>query len=1340
MGYSPLSSSHAFFLAAEDSPTVRHASSTSITTPSTTIPSIVLPACLSRLQDLFSSLQNRVVVGVGAPTSRRRPVRQRIRRMTQRKLVDADSGGTTKPNKAGRAHLPTSGSAAAADSGGGRGEGWWSWWGRRERPDSGCFCCHCFCGSCPTLFFTMRKRSRRHSAYRSTQIARWSRLWRFIHEGEQGTCTDIILDQDLDPASELDPRVNKFLMDRSILKVHLPNGGFNMVKYGDATDVKDIIRLVVGRLAAGERYFARCFALKLMHIGTRRGYWLHNDLTMYQVRQKYEAKHQPEELRYELRVRYLPRSFQELYSMDKVTFYYLYDQVRSDYMRELAEQVETDVAIKLGCIEMRRFFKDMPQVALDKKSNFEYLEKEVGLKRFLPRAIIEGMKPKALRKLIQNNFRQYAPLSESECVYKFFETLFTVCNFNQERFKCALGSGWSIDVEIVIGPDVGISYLTGKASSPTHMAEFAQVQSIQTVSGEDGKGLLQLKIAGATEPLTVTCASLDTAEDMADLIDGYCRLVHDVAKTLWSRRDESIPRLPRPGGGRHRQEEVIPHNERISDYAEIVEEEGDYSTPDGLPNSRVLSREKSRDYEIQRDHIKLVEILGEGQFGDVYKGMFFDREGMQVPVAVKTCKETSEETMTEKFLEEAYIMQQFDHPHIVKLIGICSENRPVWIVMELAKHGEMRAYLQNNKPRLDLVMLIMYAYQLSTALSYLESKKFVHRDIAARNVLVSSHDAVKLGDFGLSRWVEEQSYYKASKGKLPIKWMAPESINFRRFTTASDVWMFGVCIWEILMYGVKPFQGVKNNDVIGKIEAGERLPLPAGCPPSLYNLMCVCWQYEPSKRPSFADLKTWLFEILEEERYRQTEEMHRDNRRIQAISWTGSNGSDDEPPPPKPARPLYPMSPTGSIPNLSGGAPLGSGASHWNSTSHLPQGHSTPVGPSPATTHSLQRLPSGEESRVPLHSTPNLFQGYFPSSAGYMQVSQANTTQPPPQPRMGPIPHSERPIISPYFSTGGASLPANTQVMSSQAPLRNGVVRQADTLPQMGGGYPQGAAGSELGDVGRRGQQPPITAPSVSRNSLVQDFAHHRHVADVDEQVIEARLLQQQQESVADAKWLQAEEKSLKRDKWVAMQSEDSDSTKENSPPPQPPSSSSQNTPQSPPPINQQIQHTQAVTVRRTSTDSRSSSTSDSTEGGAVLSQKSQPGRVNDKVYESTTSVVRAVMTMTKEAPAVEAEGYLTMVRTIGQELRSLLASVDEIVGQLPQENMKQIEMAQKVLSTDMASLVSSMKLAQQYSTTPLDAEYRKRMLKAAHALAMDSKNLLDTVDTARSAATPVVR
>ncbi|CAG5122889.1 unnamed protein product, partial [Candidula unifasciata] len=784
---------------------------------------------------------------------------------------------------------------------------------------------------------------------------------------------------------------------------------------------------------------------------------------------------------------------------------------------------------------------------------------------------------KTLRKLIQQQFRHYAQLNESECVFKFFETLFTVHPFYHEKFQCSLRSGWSISVEIVIGPDVGISFLTEKASTPTRVADFAQVQSVHTMMADEGSGVVQLKIVDAAEPLIIMCRNLDEAEDMADLIDGYCRLVHDMQGSLWTRRGSSY----------------LFWSFWISDYAEIVEKEDDYSVVD------------ARDFEIPRDHIHLVEILGEGQFGDVYKGFYLGQDGVQVPVAIKTCKENGEEGVAEKFLEEAYIMQQFDHPHIVKLTGICSDTSPVWLVMELAKHGEMRAYLQNNQQRIDVVMLVLYAYQLSTALSYLESKKFVHRDIAARNVLVSAHDCVKLGDFGLSRWVEEECYYKASKGKLPIKWMAPESINFRKFTTASDVWMFGVCVWEILMYGVKPFQNVRNNDVIGKIEAGERLSLPAGCPPTVYELMSACWHYEPSRRPTFANLKTWLYDILDEERRRQ-EVIHRDHWRVQAVSLNG-NGSDEElHPPPKPARPQYAMlSPTASTPNLSVSAPISPNSSvaslphHWNSTTILPLGHSTPVcGPSPEGKGQGLRPPEGK------------------GQGSHLQDHNHQQNLPlPPQP-----------------------------------PAQSGThVDFSSTL------FPQ---------------------------ILSQ---HYRHVADVDESVIEQRLRQQRKESEEDAKWLEDEEKNLV-------------------------SKVKQRTP-FPRLLLDQMESTLFYV--------------------SVISCNSRIP-VGDGVYKKTTSVVRAVMVLTRGAENMDASSYLDTVKTIGSELRDLLAQVDNTLPQLSSESHKQIEMAQKVLSTDMASLISAMRLALENYYTPLLAEYRKGMLKSAHALAMDSKNLLDIVDSAR--------
>lgn len=191
------------------------------------------------------------------------------------------------------------------------------------------------------------------------------------------------------------------------------------------------------------------------------------------------------------------------------------------------------------------------------------------------------------------------------------------------------------------------------------------------------------------------------------------------------------------------------YSKNFDDYAEIVEEEedvADYSTAE------------SSDYELNRSKLQFVHLLGEGQFGDVHQGNYTQADGSVIPVAVKTCKLDNDDGM-DKLLEEALIMKQFEHPHIIQLVGVCSEH-PVFIVMELAKLGEMRAYLQNNQHRLNLLTLITYIYQLSSAISYLESKRFVHRDIAARNVLVAEHHNVKLADFGLSRWVEDQSYYK----------------------------------------------------------------------------------------------------------------------------------------------------------------------------------------------------------------------------------------------------------------------------------------------------------------------------------------------------------------------------------------------------------------------------------------------------------------------------------------------------------------------------------------------------------------------------------------------------
>uniref|UniRef100_A0A668AGA8 non-specific protein-tyrosine kinase n=1 Tax=Myripristis murdjan TaxID=586833 RepID=A0A668AGA8_9TELE len=650
------------------------------------------------------------------------------------------------------------------------------------------------------------------------------------------------------------------------------------IRHGDATDVRGVIQKIA------EIHKLRCVSslgLRLTHLRSEALHWLHPDLGVSHVREKYEKQHPQEEWRYELRMRYLPKGYLSHFSEDKPSLNYLYHQVKSDYMQHIADQVDQDVALKLGCLEISQ----RECIMCNCITTFR---KDVGLRRFFPKSLLDSLKAKTLRKQIQQTFKQFANLNDEQSIHKFFEILSPIYRFDKECFKCALGSSWVISVELAIGPEEGISYLTDKGSTPTHLANFTQVQSIQysAMEEKDRKGMLQLNVAGAPEPLTVTTATLTTAENMADLIDGYCRLVSSathsfiirVHKDLTSLFTLSFPPPPLSGCA------------ETDDYAEIIDEEDTYTMP------------STRDYEIQRDRIELGRCIGEGQFGDVHQGVYISPENPALSVAVKTCKNSTSDSVREKFLQEALTMRQFDHPHIVKLMGVITEN-PVWIIMELCTLGELRSFLQVRKYSLDLATLILYSYQLSTALAYLESKRFVHRDIAARNVLVSTVDCVKLGDFGLSRYMEDSSYYKASKGKLPIKWMAPESINFRRFTSASDVWMFGVCMWEILMYGIKPFQGVKNNDVIGRIENGERLAMPPQCPPTLYSLMTKCWSYDPSKRPRFTELKTQLSTILEEEKVQQKERSRMEMRRQVTVSWD-SGGSDEAPP--KPSRPGYP--------------------------------------------------------------------------------------------------------------------------------------------------------------------------------------------------------------------------------------------------------------------------------------------------------------------------------------------------------------------------------------------------------------------------------------------------
>ncbi|XP_036904505.1 focal adhesion kinase 1 isoform X3 [Sturnira hondurensis] len=1004
-----------------------------------------------------------------------------------------------------------------------------------------------------------------------------------------------------------------------------PTTWASIIRHGDATDVRGIIQKIVD---SHKVKHVACYGFRLSHLRSEEVHWLHLDMGVSSVREKYELAHPPEEWKYELRIRYLPKGFLNQFTEDKPTLNFFYQQVKSDYMSEIADQVDQDIALKLGCLEIRRSYWEMRGNALEKKSNYEVLEKDVGLKRFFPRSLLDSVKAKTLRKLIQQTFRQFANLNREESILKFFEVLSPVYRFDKECFKCALGSSWVISVELAIGPEEGISYLTDKGCSPTHLADFNQVQTIQYSNGEDKdrKGVLQLRVAGAPEPLTVTAPSLTIAENMADLIDGYCRLVSGASQSFIVRPqkegERALPSIPKLANSE--KQGVRTHAVSMSetdDYAEIVDEDEAYTMP-----SKSYGIDEARDYEVQRERIELGRCIGEGQFGDVHQGVYVGPENPALAVAIKTCKNCTSDSVREKFLQEALTMRQFDHPHIVKLIGVITEN-PVWIIMELCTLGELRSFLQVRKYNLDLASLILYAYQLSTALAYLESKRFVHRDIAARNVLVSSNDCVKLGDFGLSRYMEDSTYYKASKGKLPIKWMAPESINFRRFTSASDVWMFGVCMWEILMHGVKPFQGVKNNDVIGRIENGERLPMPPNCPPTLYSLMTKCWAYDPSRRPRFTELKAQLSAVLEEEKLQHEERLRMESRRQVAASWD-SGGSDEAPP--KPSRPGYP--------------------------------------------------------------SPRSSEGFYPSP---QHVVQTNHHQ-----------------VSGYPGSHGVP-PVAGSVYPGQASLLD----QTDPW-------------------NHRPQEMPIWQPGMEEpaardlRGIGQALPAH---------LMEERLIRQQQEMEEDQRWLEKEERFLKPDVRLPRGSMDREDGSLQGPvgnqhvyqpvgkpdPAAPPKKPPR--PGAPGPLGSLA-----------SLSSPGDSYNEGVKPWRLQPQEISPpptanlDRSNDRVYENVTGLVKAVIEMSSKIQPAPPEEYVPMVKDVGLALRTLLATVDETIPGLPASTHREIEMAQKLLNSDLGELISKMKLAQQYVLTSLQQEYKKQMLTAAHALAVDAKNLLDVIDQAR--------
>lgn len=280
-------------------------------------------------------------------------------------------------------------------------------------------------------------------------------------------------------------------------------------------------------------------------------------------------------------------------------------------------------------------------------------------------------------------------------------------------------------------------------------------------------------------------------------------------------------------------------------------------------SSSLIGKDLSK-YEISPARLSFINAVGSGRFGQVFEAFLAPADGAVSAtsgqlVAVKSCKETANEQNRRDFLQEAMLLSNFSHPNVMGLVALVATQDPLLIVLEYVTYGDLRAVLKACRVKgipVTLAEMLWIATQIAAGMEHLVQRKCIHRDLAARNVLLGHYCTVKITDFGLSRQLEEDSDYYRSVNHhiLPIKWMAPECLDGRVFTTANDIWAYGVVLWEVTSLAKTPFKRETTASVLQKIRDGERLPQPRDCPDSLYAIMKTCWNLDQKLRPSFETL------------------------------------------------------------------------------------------------------------------------------------------------------------------------------------------------------------------------------------------------------------------------------------------------------------------------------------------------------------------------------------------------------------------------------------------------------------------------------------------------------
>ncbi|VDP66741.1 unnamed protein product [Echinostoma caproni] len=528
-----------------------------------------------------------------------------------------------------------------------------------------------------------------------------------------------------------------------------------------------------------------------------------------------------------------PTKFEEAARNDRSTLFYLHQQAKEIYYAHFKDITDVAMAFEIGCLDIRSFATSADPCT---KDLLDVLDKGRGLHSFFPPCVLHAYKNKALRRAVQNYLVKVQHYSEEDCALDMLNRYLILLKFDRDVIKCSFGAGHGFPVELVIGPRFQVSILIENANEPRTVAYFASIKRVmvsKTVGPDGVRYQVRLAIEQSSDPnapleiMTFNFHTQEAADTVVHLLEGYC--------------GEAI--------GAAMQDNVSEFGTATSNRTSRASR--DSFLPNGCPyRLKETPTNEMQKLEMPRESVLLEQVLGEGQFGDVYKGIYRKNHHSElINVAVKTCKIDASTEERSQFLEEAQVvLQNALFGPAIDGFELLTGSRVIGLQYtdDIALLGDDTQADQHASNRLVIE---------------------VSRDIAARNILVARADWVKLADFGMARMLNDANEFRADKGrKMPIKWMAPESVHHRRFSSASDVWMFGVCMWEILSGGTKPFADMTNAEAAEHVTRGQRLKRPETCPRNLYVVMLECWNTNPQRRPTFAALKPRLRELAAQSR------------------------------------------------------------------------------------------------------------------------------------------------------------------------------------------------------------------------------------------------------------------------------------------------------------------------------------------------------------------------------------------------------------------------------------------------------------------------------------------